>query len=375
MNSPCSGVLQLLPQGGGFLRQPSESFRPARGDAWVSIQLMKEAGLVEGAFVQGKSEHGDRGLKLTEVDTVNGLPPEKFIKRKRFDALKVIHPEKRIDLGSSDDVSMRFIDLIAPVGWGTRALIVAAPRTGKTTILESFARSIRGADADARIIALLIDERPEEVTQFRRHVDAEVLASSLDEGSDSHRRLVELTLAQIRCELECGNNAVVLVDSLTRMARAFNQSDEMRSGRTLSGGVDARALEIPRQFFGMARNIEGGGSVTVLATALIDTGSRMDEYVFQEFKGTGNCEIVLDRDLADQRIFPAIDIRASGTRKEELFYSDEAMERLARLRRTLLTADVKQAAEGLIRLVRSTPDNQTLLNTDLSSDLTGFSRP
>ncbi len=361
-----SGVLQLLPQGGAFLRQPDVSFQPSSDDVWVSIQTIQEYGLMQGAFVEGEYESSDRGKRLTAVGSVNGLSPDVFLKRTRFENLTVINPDKKIDLGKSDDISMRIIDLITPIGLGTRALIVAAPRTGKTALLESFAKAINIAEPNARIIALLIDERPEEVTHFRRQVDAEVLSSSLDESADTQIRLIETALDQIKCELECGKNVIVLADSLTRMARAFNNASDSRSGRTLSGGLDARALEIPRKFFGMARNVENGGSVTILATALVDTGSRMDEYVFQEFKGTGNCEIVLDRDLADQRIFPAVNIKESGTRKDELFFSAEEYQWINRMRSVLLDMDARKAAETLKKIAGSVCENKELYKKKLS---------
>jgi transcription termination factor Rho len=255
---------------------------------------------------------------------------------------------------------MRIIELMAPIGKGTRGLIVAPPKTGKTRLLEELAIAIHHAEPDTRIIVLLIDERPEEVTHFRRSVPAEVLASSNDQTVESHIKLAELTLAHIRCELECGRDVVVLVDSITRMGRAFNKHDSSR-GRTLSGGIGATALEIPRKFFGLARNVEGGGSVTVLATALIETGSRMDDYIFEEFKGTGNSEVVLDRSLAEVRVFPAINILASGTRKEELLYTEEEIDALRALRRVLADQEPRAAMEGLLKLVKTTANNDELL--------------
>jgi transcription termination factor Rho len=248
------------------------------------------------------------------------------------------------------------------VAHGTRGLIVAPPRTGKTKLLESLAHAIHADAPEARIVVLLIDERPEEVTHFRRQVPAEVLASSSDQSAKSHVRLAEMCLAQARCELECGHDVVILVDSLTRMGRAFNQHGA-GSGRTLSGGLDSRALEIPRRFFGMARNIEHGGSITVIATALIETGSRMDDMIFEEFKGTGNMELVLDRNLAERRIFPAIDLRASGTRRDELLYSEEEWAALNLLRRRAAAAMPGPAMEGMLELMRRHPSNGELLQS------------
>ena len=255
---------------------------------------------------------------------------------------------------------MRVVDLIAPIGKGTRGLIVASPKSGKTILLEQMANAIRAAEPDARIIMLLIDERPEEVTHFRRSVQAEVLASSNDQGRDAHIALAELTLAHIRCELECGRDIVILLDSITRLSRASNLHGA-GAGRTMTGGLDARALEMPRRFFGLARNIEKGGSVTVIATALVQTGSRMDESIFEEFKATGNSELVLDRALAEARIFPAINLLASGTRKEELLYPPEQLQKLALLRRALAGRDAKGAMTGLLKLLAKAPTNDELL--------------
>jgi transcription termination factor Rho len=255
---------------------------------------------------------------------------------------------------------MRAVDLVAPIGKGTRGLIVSPPKAGKTTMLEQIATAIRAGDAEARIIVLLIDERPEEVTFFRRTVDAEVFASSSDQRLQEHVALSELMLAHIRTELECGHDVVVLLDSLTRMARTFNLQGRGR-GRSLSGGLEAGALEIPRRFFGLARNVEDGGSVTILATVLIDTGSRMDQVIFEEFKGTGNSEIVLDRSLAEARIFPAINLPASGTRKAELLYGPDDTQRLAKLRRLLAERAPKDALLSLLQLLEKYPTNEELL--------------
>ena len=258
---------------------------------------------------------------------------------------------------------MRAVDLVAPIGKGTRGLIVSPPKAGKTTLLEQIARAIRAGDAETRIIVLLIDERPEEVTFFRRAVDAEVFASSADRPQREHVALTELMLAHIRTELECGHDVVVLVDSLSRMARTFNLKGGRTRGRALSGGLDASALEIPRRFFGQARNIEDGGSVTIIATILVDTGSRLDQVVFEEFKGTGNSEIILDRSLADARLFPAIDVTASGTRKDHLLYDAGDFQRLAKLHRALAERAPKQALISLLQLLEKYPTNEELLQT------------
>jgi len=355
-----TGVLALLPRGGGFLRSLENSFRPASDDAWVSTELIRHCGLIEGALVTGTVERGDRGYQLTGVDTVNGLTPEQFRKRTLFDKLVAIDPTDRFRLGDGGHVSMRIVELIAPIGKGTRGLIAAPPQSGKTQILEQLAAAIHATAPATRIIALLIDERPEEVTHFRRHVQAEVLASSNDEPIQSHVALAELTMAHVRCELECGRDVVVLIDSITRMSRAFNLSGA-GARRTMSGGIDAQALEIPRRFFGLARNIEKGGSVTVIATALIETGSRMDDYIYEEFKSTGNSEIVLDRELAEARIFPAMNLLASSTRKEELLYNADERARLITLRRWLAGGNPKAALRGILKLIEATKTNSELL--------------
>ncbi len=342
------------------MRDPNRSFQPGPTDVWVSPELIRTYGLVDGAVVEGAAQRGSKGPQLQTVERVCGLSPEAFRERPRFERLTAISPEERFPLGDSGNVTMRIVELMAPIGKGTRGMIVAAPKTGKTRILEEIANAVRASEPEARIMVLLIDERPEEVTHFRRHVQAEVLASSSDQTTESHVNLAELTLAQIRCEVECGGDVVVLVDSLTRLARAFNRHESSRS-RTLTGGLGAQALEIPRRFFGLARNVENGGSVTVIATALVETGSRMDDLIFEEFKGTGNSEIVLDRSLAESRIFPAINVRASGTRREELLYSEEEMRGLTRLRRRLADKEPKEAMLTLLKLVQNTTNNAELL--------------
>lgn len=346
------------------MRDPAQSFQPGSRDVWVSSRLIRDCALVEGAEIVGTSAGGRKGDQLVAVDSVCGLTPEQFQQRPRFDRLVPIDPRERIRLGDGGNVTMRVVELIAPMGKGTRGLIVAPPKTGKTRILEELAHAIHAAEPQARIIALLIDERPEEVTHFRRTVPAEVLASSNDQSVQAHVNLAEMVLAHIRCELECGRDVVVLLDSITRLARAFNLHGP-GSRRTMSGGLDARALEIPRKFFGLARNVENGGSVTVIATALVETGSRMDDHIFEEFKGTGNSEIVLDRSLADARIFPAINILASGTRKEELLYGPEEMKGLVRLRRRLADLRPKEAMTTLLDLLQRANTNHELLTQGL----------
>jgi len=360
MTTTVTGVLELLPRGGGFLRNPADSLRPSSEDAFVSQSLIKQNGLIAGATLTGPVGPGRKGPQLTAVTSICGLTPDMFRNRTLSNDLVVINPDRRFNLGGGGHPSMRLVDLLAPIARGTRGLIVAAPKTGKTQLLEDLAIAINADAPDIRLVVLLVDERPEEVTHFRRRVKAEVLASSSDQDTATHVRLAELCLAQARCELECGHDVVILVDSLTRMGRAFNQH-VAGSGRTLSGGLDSRALEIPRRFFGIARNIEDGGSVTVIATALVETGSRMDDLIFEEFKGTGNMELVLDRRLAEQRIFPAIDVRLSGTRRDELLYDEKEFDALNMLRRGAAAAQPPQAMAGLLRLLEKYATNEELL--------------
>jgi len=358
------GILQSTKKGAGVLRDLARPFGPGARQILVPAQLMREHHLVDGAIVTGPTRSGKRGAELAAVESVCGLPPDSFSARTPYTRLTAIDPCERFPLAASGDTSMRVIDLVAPIGKGTRGLIVSPPKAGKTMLLEKIARGIRAADAEARIIVMLIDERPEEVTYFRRAVDAEVFASSNDQSVRQHVALSELMLAHIRTELECGHDVVVLVDSLTRMGRTFNLRGSGRGGgRSLSGGLEAGALEIPRRFFGLARNVEDGGSVTIIATALVDTGSRMDQVIFEEFKGTGNSEIVLDRELAQARMFPAIDISASGTRKEELLYSPDDVRRLARLRQMLADRSPKDALALLLKLLQKYPTNEQLLQS------------
>jgi len=356
------GVFKPIGKKHGVLRSLSNSFRPAQEDVAVVASLIKQYGLIEGASVVGTVRKGKKGLELARVESIGGLTPEAFAKRTPYTQLTAIDPHERFNLGITGEMSMRVVDLVAPIGKGTRGLIVSPPKAGKTTLLEQIARAIRASDPQTRILVLLIDERPEEVTYFRRAVEAEVIASSSDQTTKEHTELAELMLSHVRVELECGRDIVVLVDSLTRMGRTFNLKGRGR-GRTLSGGLDARALEIPRRFFGVARNIEGGGSATIIATALIDTGSRMDQLIFEEFKGTGNSEIVLDRALAEVRVFPAVNISASGTRKEERLYEADDIQRLALMRRGLAGRNPKDAMISLLQALEKHPSNEAFLRT------------
>ncbi len=359
MPETCSGVLKLARQGTGVLR---DLMRPASGEVLVPTRLIREFKLVEGATITGSMRKGKQGAELASVETICGLAPEGFHTRTPLARLVAIDPCERFHLAVSGETSMRIVDLIAPIGLGTRGLIVSPPKAGKTMLLEQIAHAIRADKPDARIIVLLIDERPEEVTYFRRAVAAEVFASSSDQSVKEHIELSELMLAHVRVELECGRHVVVLLDSLTRLVRAFNRQ-AAGTGRTLSGGLDAGATDIPRRFFGLARNIENGGSVTLIATLLVDTGSRMDQLILEEFKGTGNSEIILDRSLAEARVFPAIHLAASGTRKEERLYSPEDIRRIARLRRALADRRPKEAMMTLLDLMNKYPTNEELLKS------------
>jgi transcription termination factor Rho len=358
--SPVTGVLEVMQKGGGFLRDPARSFQPDRSDPFVPVALIQKLKLSTGALVTGTVGKGRKGPRLETVASVCGIDPAEFAARRPLKELTALNPERRFDLGRGGKPSMRIVDLVAPIARGTRGLIVSPPKAGKTTILENLAQAIREDAPDTRIVVLLIDERPEEVTHFRRATDAEVLASSSDQSVADHVRLAQMAMSQAVREVECHHDVVVLVDSITRMGRAFNQSGK-GSGRTMSGGLDARALDIPRKFFGMARNIEGGGSLTVVATALVDTGSRMDDMIFEEFKGTGNSEIVLNRQLAENRIYPAIDVRASGTRRDDLLFSEDEYHALTLLRRRAVAVDPRSGMEGMLKLLDKYPDNGALL--------------
>jgi transcription termination factor Rho len=361
MTTTASGILQLTKNGAGHLLNPAKLTERIV----VPAQLIHNYHLPEGATVAGPVQSGREGLRLATVEAVCGLSPEAFQKRTSFKHLIAIDPADRFNLAASGETSMRLIDLVAPIGKGTRGLIVAPPKAGKTMLLEQIARAIHADDPETRLIILLIDERPEEVTHFRRSISgAEVFASSSDQPLEEHVSLAELMLAHIRTELECNHHVVVVLDSLTRLVRAFNlKGPQANRSRTLSGGVEAEALQIPRRLFGLARNIEHGGSVTILATILIDTGSRMDQFIYEEFKGTGNSEIVLDRSLAEAYIFPAINLSASSTRKEERLYSSEDSQRLTQLRRELVARPPQEAMLYLFSLLARYPTNEELLQS------------
>jgi len=345
-----------------LLLDPENPFDPGGKEIRVPEQLVRKYGLIEGAAITGPLGKNKKGLLLEAVDSVCGLPPGEFQKRTPYTRLTAIDPNKRFKLSLTGEPAMRIVDMMTPIARGTRGLIVSPPRAGKTILLEQIAKGIHADDPNTRIIALLIDERPEEVTHFRRAVDAEVMASSNDRDVKEHIALTELAMGHMVAELECGRDVVVLVDSLTRMARAFNlKGSNKQRGRTMSGGIQAGAMEIPRRFFGLARNIEGGGSVTIIATVLVDTGSRMDQLIFEEFKGTGNSELILDRSIAEARVFPAINLPASGTRKEELLYAPGELRQITRLRRALTKVKPKEAIELFLKFLTKYPTNDDFL--------------
>lgn len=349
------------------VRTAKRSYRPDRFEVMVQRDLVRRFGLIEGAAVTGATERKGGRARLVSVESVAGMAPEAFSERPHFTDLVAIDPHERFDLGASGEESMRIVDLIAPIGKGTRQLIVSPPKAGKTVLLEHTVHAIRKCSPESRIIVLLVDERPEEVTHFKRAVEgAEVVASTSDHTADEHAEVAELILGHVQTELECGREIVLMIDSLTRLGRAFNnrrKGGNGRRGHTMSGGLAAGVLEIPRRLFGLARNVENGGSVTIIATCLIDTGSRMDQLIFEEFKGTGNSEIVLDRNLAEARIFPAIDIPASGTRKEAILYSDKHTQGLTTLRRVLSGYGTKGAMGSLFKLLKRYPDNAEFLES------------
>ena len=356
-----SGVIEVLNDGYGFLRSPNYSYLPGPDDIYVSPSQIRLFGLRTGDTVAGQirpPKDNERFFALLRIEAVNYENPEKLQNRVLFDNLTPLYPETRINLETTpEEIDMRILNIIAPIGMGQRALIVAPPRTGKTIILQKIANAITANNPDIILIVLLIDERPEEVTDMERSVKGEVISSTFDEPASRHVQVSEMVLEKAKRLVEHKKDVVILLDSITRLARAYNQVVPT-SGKILSGGVDSNALHKPKRFFGAARNIEGGGSLTIIATALIETGSRMDEVIFGEFKGTGNCEIVLDRKLADRRIFPAIDINKSGTRKEELLIDPEELNKIWILRKVLSSMSSTEAMEFLIEKMRGTKNNR-----------------
>lgn len=366
VNQVC-GILEILTDGFGFLR--TDNYLSGTGDIYVSPTQIRRFNLKTGDEVSGKArfQKDEKFPALIYVDTVNGDSLDVSIKRKPFSSLTPIYPDKRIPLHTNQvDFAMRLIDLIAPIGYGQRGLIVAPPKAGKTTMLKSIAKSISGGDKNLKLIVLLIDERPEEVTDMQRSIDGEVIYSTFDEPPEHHAKVAEIVLERAQRLVEHGKDVVILLDSITRLARAYNLTIPP-TGRTLSGGLDPGALHSPKRFFGAARNIENGGSLTILATALIETGSRMDDMIFEEFKGTGNMEIHLDRKLSEKRIFPAIDIYKSGTRKEELLLKPAELEAMWSIRKAFGTLPAAEVTESIINKLVMTKNNDDFVNLILKT--------
>jgi len=358
-----SGVLEVLQDGFGFLRSPEENYLAGPDDIYVSPSQVRRFGLRTGDTVEGQiraPKDGERYFALLKVNTINFENPDAVRHRINFDNLTPLYPDRKITLEIDDptrkDQTLRVWDLVAPIGMGQRALIVAQPRTGKTVMLQNVAAAIAANHPDAYLIVLLIDERPEEVTDMARSVKGEVVSSTFDEPATRHVQVAEMVIEKAKRLVEHKRDVVILLDSITRLARAYN-TVVPSSGKVLTGGVDANALQRPKRFFGAARNIEQGGSLTIIATALIDTGSRMDEVIFEEFKGTGNSEIVLDRKLADKRTFPAIDIAKSGTRKEELLVDRGTLSKMWVLRRILNPMGTSDAVEFILDKLKHTKNN------------------
>jgi transcription termination factor Rho len=358
------GVLEVLPDGFGFLRSPDYSYMPGPDDIYVGPTQVKRFLLRTGDLVTGQirpPKEGEKNFALLKVEAIDQENPETARDRIFFDNLTALYPQERIVLErGASDFSMRVMDLLAPIGKGQRGLLVSPPRAGKTVLLQDIANSITANHPEIVLFILLIDERPEEVTDMQRHVKAEVFSSTFDEPPERHVQVADMVLERAKRLVERKKDVVILLDSITRLARA-NNAVIPHSGKTLSGGVDSNALQRPKRFFGTARNIEEGGSLTIMATALVETGSRMDEVIFEEFKGTGNMELVLDRKLADRRIFPAIDINRSGTRKEELLLGPEALNRSWILRKLLSDMNPAEAMEFLLSRLKGTKSNKDFI--------------
>ncbi len=360
------GVLEVLNEGYGFLRSPDFNYLPGPDDIYVSPSQIKRFGLRTGHEVAGQirpPKSKERFYALLKVDQVNGQDPKELKRAILFDNLTPLYPEEKFNLEvNPKDLSTRVMDLISPLGKGQRGLIVAQPKTGKTVLMQKVANAITKNHPEVKMIILLIDERPEEVTDMKRHVDAEVISSTFDEPPERHVAVAEMVIQKARRMVEFGDDVVILLDSITRLGRAHNAVIP-HSGKILSGGVDANALKKPKQFFGAARNTEESGSLTIIATALIDTGSRMDEVIFEEFKGTGNMELALDRRLSDRRVFPSFDLIRSGTRKEELLLDKKVLARMWVLRKLLNEMNVIEAMEFLQDRMRRTKTNEEFMET------------
>jgi transcription termination factor Rho len=366
---PGEGVLEMHPNGYGFLRSPANNYSRERTDPFVPAQMIDRFRLREGVLVKGKVQQGRRqqGPRVREIDEVEGMTPEEYAETKSFDQLTPINPEHWLRLETEQQpLTTRIMDLLTPLGKGQRALIVAPPRTGKTVLLQQVSQAVSKNHPELSLVMLLVDERPEEVTDMRRSVEGEVVASSLDCDVESHVRLSQLVIERCKRMAEAGKDVFLLMDSITRMARAFNKWVG-NTGRTMSGGVDIKALDIPKKLFATARVFEEGGSLTIVATALVDTGSRMDELIFQEFKGTGNMELVLDRKLADRRVWPAIDISQSGTRREEKLLDPDTLHAVNMLRRTLSSMHHVDAMEQLTKQLAKFKSNREFIALIASS--------
>ncbi|MEQ8764975.1 MAG: transcription termination factor Rho [Planctomycetota bacterium] len=366
---PVSGILELLQnqEQGGYLRSPERNLSPRGDDPFVPGGLIRRMNLRPGCMIEAQAgpprSAKRRNPVVVSIETIDGEEAHRALRRPRFEEFISIDPEERFRLEEADrDLSLRVVDLIAPVGKGQRGLFVAPPRSGKTVLLQKIAASISQTHPDTHLMVLLIDERPEEVTEWRRTIDGEVFWSSSDEDAANHVRVAELVLHRARRLVEAGQDVLILLDSLTRLGRAYNL-ETRASGRTLSGGVDAKSLARPKSLFGTARNVEGGGSLSILATVLIETGSRMDQVIFEEFKGTGNMEIVLSRQLADRRVYPAIDLNLSGTRKEEKLLGPDAIRQVTAIRRVLNRIDPVRGMEMLLDKMGATEDNREFLDT------------
>nr|WP_235963416.1 transcription termination factor Rho [Tautonia rosea] len=362
------GTLEVLPDGFGFLRSPDYNYLPCPDDIYVSPSQIRRFGLKTGAIVAGQirpPKENERYFALLRVEAINYEDPDKLSEKVGFDDLTALHPVKRIKLETTaDETTMRVLDLMTPLGFGQRGLIVAPPRTGKTMLLQKIAHSVLKNHPEAYLMVLLIDERPEEVTDMERAVNsptAEVISSTFDEPASRHIQVAEMVIEKAKRMVEYGKDVVILLDSITRLARAYN-SEAPHSGKVLTGGIDASALQKPKRFFGAARKVEEGGSLTILATALIETGSRMDEVIFEEFKGTGNMELLLDRQLVDRRIWPAIDLRSSGTRREENLLPDEELRRIYELRRELNDLGPIEAMNQLVSRLKTSKSNKDFLS-------------
>lgn len=357
-----SGIVELNPKGYGFIRKFDHEFTKSPKDPFMTPDQVRFFNIKPGLFIKGELDQDQKGnLRVATIDEINGKPFDNWLKAPRFELQRPIMPIEQIKLSQRpDETEMRVIDLISPIGKGQRALIVAPPRTGKTVLLKQIAESIDHYHEDMHLAVLLVDERPEEVTDFIRTTHGKVFASSNDRPTESHTRISEMALSYVKRLAEMGEDAVLLIDSLTRMGRAYNAA-QANSGRTLSGGLDIRALEIPKKIFGSARKIENGGSLTIVATCLVETNSRMDDLIFEEFKGTGNMELVLDREIANERIYPAINIAASGTRNEDKFI-EGTMEERDMVRRYLLKKNPVESMSSLLQVLKRTESNEELLN-------------